>query len=174
MVGEIRDKETAEIAIQASLTGHLVFSTLHTNDSPGALTRLIEMGVEPFLVSSSVIGVMAQRLVRKLCNKCKEMYVPNEKLLSAIGVRDAGNIHLFRAKGCDKCKNKGYSGRLGIYELLTMSEELRSLVLERQSADVIRRAARKKGLRLLREDGIIKAIEGVTSIEEVFRVTTEY
>jgi len=173
MVGEIRDKETAEIAIQAALTGHLVFSTLHTNDSPGALTRLIDMGVEPFLVSSSVIGILAQRLVRKICKSCKEPYTPNEKTLKELGLAEIKEKNVFyHGKGCKNCKCTGYKGRIGIYELLIMSEKIREMVLERTSADVIRKAAQEAGMKVLREDGIKKALEGVTSIEEVIRATT--
>ncbi|MCX5749503.1 MAG: ATPase, T2SS/T4P/T4SS family [Candidatus Saganbacteria bacterium] len=173
MVGEIRDKETAEISIQAALTGHLVFSTLHTNDSSGALTRLIDMGVEPFLVSSSVIGIQAQRLVRKICKSCKESYTPSEKTLKDLGIEDTkGKIIFYRGKGCKNCKCTGYKGRIGIYELLIMNEKIRGLVLERNSVDAIRKAAQEAGMKTLREDGLKKAFDGVTSIEEVIRATT--
>lgn len=174
MVGEIRDKETAEIAIQAAMTGHLVFSTLHTNDAPGALTRLVDMGIEPFLISSSVIGILAQRLVRKICPSCKESYKPAEKILRELGIQDlSGKTVFYRGKGCKNCKNRGYKGRLGIFELLTTNERIRDMVLEKASADVIRRAAQEAGMKTLRQDGMLKVLDGTTSIEEVMRVTME-
>lgn len=174
MVGEIRDRETAEIAIQAAMTGHLVFSTLHTNDAPGALTRLTDMGIEPFLISSSVIGILAQRLVRKICPSCKESYKPTEKVLRELGIEDiSGKTVFYRGKGCKNCKNTGYKGRLGIFELLITDEKIRELVLEKASADVIKHAALEAGMKTLRQDGIRKALDGSTSIEEVMRVTME-
>ncbi len=174
MVGEIRDKETAEIAIQAAMTGHLVFSTLHTNDAPGALTRLVDMGIEPFLISSSVIGILAQRLVRKICPSCKEAYQPTEKMLRELGIQDlSGKKMFYRGKGCKNCKNRGYKGRLGIFELLVVNEKIRELVLEKTSADVVRKAAQEAGMKTLRQDGLMKALDGTTSIEEVIRVTME-
>ncbi len=174
MVGEIRDKETAEIAIQAAMTGHLVFSTLHTNDAPGALTRLVDMGIEPFLISSSVIGILAQRLVRKICPSCKESYQPTEKIVRELGIQDlSGKKMFYRGKGCKNCKNRGYKGRLGIFELLITSERIREMVLEKASADVIRKAAQESGMKTLRQDGLLKVFDGTTSIEEVMRVTME-
>ncbi len=170
LVGEIRDLETAEVAINASLTGHLVFSTLHTNDSSGASTRMLDMGVEPFLVSSSVEGVLAQRLVRRICKHCKEEYEPDRAALPPDFELDPG-MTLWRGKGCRECRNIGYAGRQGIYELLKMNEEIRELVVQRSSAGVIRDAARKNGLRLLREDGWDKVREGKTTPEEVVRVS---
>ena len=174
MVGEIRDRETAEIAIQAAMTGHLVFSTLHTNDAPGALTRLTDMGIEPFLISSSVIGILAQRLVRKICPSCKESYKPSEKVLRDLGIEDiSGKTVFYKGKGCKNCKNSGYKGRVGIFELLITNEKIRELVLEKASADVIRKAAQEAGMKTLRQDGLRKALDGTTSIEEVMRVTME-
>ncbi len=175
MVGEIRDYETAEIAIHASLTGHLVFSTLHTNDASGAITRLIDMGVEPYLVSSSVIAVLAQRLVRVICNNCKEPYTPSTDLLKEIGltVKNLENGFVFRGKGCSKCLNTGYLGRLGIYELLIIDGDIRDSILNKIDSSSIKKIARKKGMLTLREDGAQKVINGITTIEEVLRVTQE-
>ena len=174
LVGEIRDKETADIAIQAALTGHLVFSTLHTNDAPGALTRLIDMGVKPFLVASAVQAVMAQRLVRKLCTHCKEAYRPTDTELRMIGVQpsDLEGRNVYRAVGCEECSSKGYRGRVAVFELLEMSPELRDLAFNRASTLKIRAEARASGGMLtLQEDGIRKFLEGVTTIEEILRVT---
>ncbi len=171
MVGEIRDKETADIAIQASLTGHLVFSTLHTNDSTSSLTRLIDMGVEPFLISSSVIAILAQRLVRLICPKCKEKYAPSAEALSDLKL-DA-KIQLYRGKGCNNCRNTGFLGRVGIYELLVINEEIKNMVCAKQSANEIRKKAIAGGMRTLYEDGLGKVKKGLTTIEEVLRVTEE-
>ena len=171
MVGEIRDKETAEIAVQASLTGHLVFSTLHTNDAPSSLPRLIDMGVEPFLISTSVIGILAQRLVRVICKECKEKYDPPDALLKDLHIQ--GKAEFYRGKGCNICKGSGYAGRIGIYELLLMSEEIKRMIIARASTDQIRAEAHKEGMRYLRDDGIEKARKGITTIEEVLRVTEE-
>ncbi|MCG2711372.1 MAG: Flp pilus assembly complex ATPase component TadA [Candidatus Omnitrophica bacterium] len=173
MVGEIRDLETAEIAVQAALTGHLVLSTLHTNDSPTAFTRLVEMGIEPFLVSSSLLGVLAQRLVRKVCSKCKEEYVPAPKLLQTLGLGENfdPNQKFARGKGCSLCSKSGYKGRIGIYELLKASAPIQELVLNRASADDIREMACKQGMRTLRETAIEKLLTGETTAEEVMRVT---
>lgn len=169
MVGEVRDKETAEIAIQASLTGHLVFSTLHTNDAPSSLTRLIDMGVEPFKISSSVSGILAQRLVRKICPKCKETYMPSVDLLKDAGLPEGQGF--YRGKGCPGCKNTGFMGRIGIFEFLLINEEIKKLINERASADQIRKAAIKDGMKTLREDGLEKVRAGLTILEEVNRVT---
>lgn len=170
LVGEIRDRETAEVAINASLTGHLVFSTLHTNDSSGANTRLLDMGVEPFLVSSSIEGILAQRLVRKICPHCKEPYEPDRAALPADFEIKPGQT-LNRGRGCRECRQIGYKGRIGIYELLMMNDEIRELVIQRASAGAIQKAARRNGLRLLREDGWDKVRDGVTTPEEVLRVS---
>ncbi|MEW6008542.1 MAG: ATPase, T2SS/T4P/T4SS family [Candidatus Omnitrophota bacterium] len=171
MVGEIRDLETVEIAVHAALTGQLVFSTLHTNDAPGAITRMIDMGVEPFLIASSVIGVVAQRLVRVLCPDCKEAYKPSEQLLSSLGLAPGKDYKFFKARSCRHCYQMGYKGRIGIYEVMVMNEALRKLAISKASSDEVMREARKSGLVSLREDGLLKAINGITSIEEVLRVT---
>src|SRR5271155_654799 len=173
LVGEIRDLETAETAIQASLTGHLVFSTLHTNDAPSAITRLVDIGIQPFLVASSVLAIMAQRLVRKVCPKCKVRYEPPAHLLAGLGLRPeiAKKANFMRGKGCNHCNKKGYRGRQGIYELMTMTPQVREMAFKGESTQNVRKMARKQGMRTLFEDGIIKAIRGVTTIEEVLRIT---
>jgi type IV pilus assembly protein PilB len=173
LVGEIRDLETAETAIQASLTGHLVFSTLHTNDAPSAITRLVDIGIQPFLVASSVLAIMAQRLVRKVCPKCKVRYEPPAHLLAGLGLRPeiAKKANFMRGKGCNHCNKKGYRGRQGIYELMTMTPQVREMAFKGESTLNVRKMARKQGMRTLFEDGIIKAIRGITTIEEVLRIT---
>jgi type IV pilus assembly protein PilB len=175
MVGEIRDLETAEIAVQAALTGHLVFSTLHTNDSPTAFTRLMNMGVEPFLISSSLLGVLAQRLLRKVCEKCKEAYTPSDQLLKDMGLENkvGQNIKFTRGKGCKVCSQSGYKGRTGIYELLKVTPDIQEAVLKKASADDIRAIAVGQGLRTLRDAALEKLLLGQTSPEEVIRVTLE-
>jgi general secretion pathway protein E len=191
MVGEIRDRETAEIAIQASLTGHLVFSTVHTNDAAGAITRLVDMGVQPFLVASSVLALLAQRLVRRVCPTCRVLYSPTAEELTTLGVdvdafhRGAvpipalkGKVELprgkvFRAKGCPSCLDTGYTGRAGIYELLLMSDDVRSLALKNSDSTAVKRAAQNRGMRTLRQDGALKVLAGITTIEEVLMVTAE-
>ena len=170
MVGEIRDRETAEIAIQASLTGHMVLSTLHTNDAPSALTRLIDMGVEPFLASSSLSAVLAQRLVRVICPRCKEAYSPNE---TEAGYFDSPPKELFRGKGCDYCNETGYYGRQAIFELLIITDEVRHLISEKADAQSIRASAVQGGMASLRQDGLEKALTGVTTVGEVLRVTSK-
>ncbi len=172
LIGEIRDTETAEIAIQASLTGHLVFSTLHTNDAPSAMTRLLDMGVEPFLISTSVRAVLAQRLVRRICPSCRTPYRPTQDELSRVGILP-GSLPggtLFRGGGCPSCLETGYKGRQGIYELFVLDDEIAHLVNTREDAATIREAGRKKGMRTLIDDGRRKVLEGVTTIEEVLRV----
>ena len=171
MVGEVRDRETAEIAIQAALTGHLVFSTLHTNDAAGALTRLIDMGAEPFLISSSVIGIVAQRLVRTICPSCKEEWTPGEPILQEIGIESRGRLNLYKGKGCKSCKNTGYKGRIGVFELLIVDDKIRELILSRTSSSIIKKEAEKVGMKTLRADGIDKIISGITTIDEVIRAT---
>ncbi len=175
LVGEIRDRETANNAVQASLTGHLVLSTIHTNDAAGAFPRLIDMGVEPFLVASSLLGVVAQRLVRRLCKHCKAPHVPTDaQLLDLQITRDElGVPHVWKAVGCDQCNRLGYSGRLAIYELLVSSEALHALIISNADAGQIKKAAVAAGMKTLREDGITKAIAGLTTFEEVLRVTRE-
>jgi len=172
MVGEIRDAETAKIAVEAALTGHLVLSTLHTNDASGALPRLIDMGVEPFLVASSVGGIIAQRLVRRICSGCKVQIDPSASMLKAINM-EGKDVTLYKGEGCRGCNGSGYKGRAGIYEVLTVNEEIRELVVDNASADRIRNVAMKDGMKTLRLDGIDKALEGITTVEEVLRVTAE-
>jgi general secretion pathway protein E len=173
LVGEIRDLETAEISIQASLTGHLVFSTLHTNDAPSAVTRLQDMGVEPYLLSSVLEGVLAQRLVRRICQVCRVADTPSPSDIEALGIEADPHTKLFRGKGCDECRGTGYRGRTGIYELFAITEDVRSLILRRASSREIRRLAIESGMVTLRQDGWSRAVEGVTTIEEVLRVTQE-
>ncbi|MCP3871737.1 MAG: type II secretion system ATPase GspE [Desulfobacteraceae bacterium] len=175
LIGEIRDLETAEIAIQSALTGHLVFSTLHTNDSAGAITRLIDLGIEPYLISSSVNTVIAQRLVRVLCNECKEQFQiePSHiKSLNGSGEKFIGE-YIYRPKGCSKCFNTGYLGREAIFEIMLMDNDLKSLVLETSDANQIKEAALKSNMKTLRQDGMLKVLKGITSIGEVLRVTQE-
>ena len=173
MVGEVRDEETASMAIQSSLTGHLVFSTLHTNDASGAISRLLDFGVEPYLVSSSLICVLAQRLVRRVCDNCKEPYIPQAHELRELGLGNDNydGSHFYLGSGCDKCFNTGYRGRVGIYELLMITENIREMVYQKQSAGVIKKIAIEEGLQTLRMDGARKSVEGSTTIAEVLRVT---
>jgi general secretion pathway protein E len=172
MVGEIRDRETAEIAIQAALTGHLVFATLHTNDAGSAATRLIDMGIEPFLVASSVIGILAQRLTRKICDRCKKPYSATPELLKSLGITTNG-VTFYRGEGCSACKNTGYRERVGIYELIEMHEAIRTLIIAKASSSAITSAAVQAGFKTLRQEGLLKVAAGVTSVEEVLRVTQE-
>ncbi len=172
MVGEIRDRETAEIAIHAALTGHLVFATLHTNDAAGATTRLIDMGIEPFLISSSVIGILAQRLARKICSRCGKPYASTPDLLRSLGVSDR-NATFFRGEGCPACKNTGYQGRVAVFELMAMNETIRNCIIAKASSSSIRAAAAQSGFKTLRQEGLIKAAAGITTVEEVLRVTQE-
>jgi len=173
MIGEIRDLETAEIAVNASLTGHLVFSTLHTNDAPSAVTRLIDIGVKPFLVASSTRAIMAQRLVRKICDKCKEPYEPKESELRLLGpaAKHLAQAQLFHGKGCPDCTFTGYRGRMGIYEIFQIDDQVRHLIFEKVGAAELRGRARELGMRTLREDGLRKVVAGLTTLEEVLRVT---
>jgi general secretion pathway protein E len=173
LVGEIRDLETADIAIQASLTGHLVFSTLHTNDAPGAITRLQDMGVEPYLLSSVLEGVLAQRLLRRICDACRVADTPTRSDLLALGIDVAAPPVLHRGRGCPECRGTGYRGRTAIYELFVVTEDVRSLILRRASTREIRRHAIEAGMGTLRMDGWRKIREGVTTVEEVLRVTQE-
>ncbi|MCD6319124.1 MAG: type II secretion system ATPase GspE [Candidatus Desulfofervidaceae bacterium] len=169
MVGEIRDRETAEIAIQASLTGHLVLSTLHTNDASSAITRLIEMGIEPFLVASSLIGIIAQRLVRVICPYCKEEYFPSEAEKAYF--TNSEPRCLYRGKGCEKCKHTSYLGRTGVFEILVVDKDLRTMITERSDSQSIKQQAIIKGMKTLRMDGLNKVLKGITTLEEVLRVT---
>ena len=173
LVGEMRDLETVEIAVQASLTGHLVFSTVHTNDAPSTFTRLTDMGVEPFLIASSVIAVQAQRLVRVLCRTCKEPYQASPIQLRQLGIADGKMQTLYAPKGCGDCSGLGYAGRKGIFEMLAVTDGIRDLVMAKANASEIRRAALKEGMSTLRGDGARKVLEGLTSIEEVLRVTQD-
>ncbi|MCK5552718.1 MAG: Flp pilus assembly complex ATPase component TadA, partial [Deltaproteobacteria bacterium] len=175
MIGEVRDLETGEIAIQASLTGHLVFSTLHTNDSAGAITRLIDMGIEPFLASSSLNAIMAQRLIRIVCPDCRQRYSPSEEELREIGIDSKGAVTkpVYRANGCENCLGTGYRGRTGIFELLVLEDDIRSLILKSYDTNTIKKSAINKGMLTLRQDGAKKVLKGITTIEEVVRVTQE-
>ena len=171
MIGEIRDKETAEIAIQASLTGHLVFSTLHTNDAPSALTRLADMGIEPYLLASSILGVVAQRLVRSICPDCKDEYTPTDDEWEDLGLSNSSKINLYVGKGCPLCYGTGYKGRIGIYELMPIESEIKSQVLKSQDAQEIRRIAVSNGMIPLFDKGVQLVIEGLTTSAELLRVT---
>ena len=175
MVGEIRDLETAEIAVQSALTGHLIFSTLHTNDAAGAVTRLVDMGIKPYLVASTVQCVMAQRLVRTICPSCREAHKPSEEEIAVLSL-DAGqskDFELYKGRGCSACSNTGFKGRMGIYELLVMNDRLRELVLENTPSTVLCKKAREFGMRTLKEDGVEKVKRGYTTIEEILRVTQD-
>jgi general secretion pathway protein E len=174
MLGEIRDLETAVTAIQSALTGHLVFSTLHTNDAPSSITRLINMGVEPFLISASLVGVMAQRLVRMICEHCKEQYEPSAAIIKKWGLANRKGTVLFRGKGCEYCKGTGFRGRTGLYELLVCDDEIREMIINNASHTQLRKKAQEKGMRLLSEDGLAKALAGMTTLEEVARVCEEH
>jgi general secretion pathway protein E len=171
LVGEIRDAETAEIAIQAALTGHLVFSTLHTNDAAGAVTRLIDMKIEPFLISSSVMAILAQRLVRVLCKECRESYEITPAEIEELELKTSVGATVYRARGCETCFNTGYLGRKAIYELLLVDDEIRQLIMKNTDAATIKAAAMQRGMRTLRQDGADNVLQGITSVEEVVRVT---
>lgn len=171
MVGEIRDPETAEIAIQAALTGHLVFSTVHTNDAAGAITRLLDMGIENFLISSALLGVLAQRLVRVICEECKELAILNPALLKEMGAWAKPGLKTYHGKGCKHCSFTGYRGRAGIYELLVVDDTIRGLILAKANAQTIRKTARNGGMHCLRDDGWKKVLRGITTVEEILRVT---
>ena len=175
MVGEIRDKETAEIAIQASLTGHFVFATIHTNDAPGALTRLIDMGVEPFLVSSSLLAVLAQRLIRKVCPKCVQYHVPTPLELENIGLEGNifGGAKIAKANGCHECGGTGYKGRMVVHELMHIDDGIRNLIMEKSDASLIKKAAQANGMITLRQNGIQKVLEGATTPVELVAVTQD-
>jgi len=176
MVGEIRDLETAEIAVQASLTGHMVLSTLHTNDAPAAIVRLSDMGVEPFLISASVIAVVAQRLARKLCEKCKEPMLPPPELMRRLGVKEAEfeDATFFRPVGCDHCNQRGYKGRTGVYEMLTLNEEVGEMIVRRAPVSEVAQVAIAAGMTTLLKDGMTKARQGQTSLDEVLRVVSTH
>ncbi|MFH1857253.1 MAG: type II secretion system ATPase GspE [Candidatus Omnitrophota bacterium] len=173
LVGEIRDFETATIAIQASLTGHLIFSTLHTNDAAGAVTRLIDMGVKPYLIASTVQAILAQRLVRKICSSCKKVYKPNEEELILCGLKkeNVKNTTFYRGAGCNECSNTGYRGRIPIFELLVVTDRIRNLFFEKISSTLIKEKGRQEGMHSLREDGVKKVLMGITTFSEILRVT---
>ena len=173
LVGETRDIETAQIAIQASLTGHLVFTTLHTNDSTGAVTRLVDMGIEPFLISASLECILAQRLIRKICTNCRTAYEPNEHVLASLGlgIHDIGDKNFYYGKGCEACNNTGYKGRKGIYELLKISDPIREMINDRAPGVLLRQKAIELGMTTLREDGLRSIYDGLTTIEEVVKYT---
>jgi len=173
LVGEIRDLETAQIAVQASLTGHLVFSTLHTNDAPSAIARLLDLGLEPFLVTATLEAVIGQRLVRRICENCKEEFHPTEEMLMELDLKpeDVEGRPFFYGKGCDYCNNTGYRGRLGIFELMVLNDDIRDLIMQHASTNVLRQAARKHGMRTLRESGLLAIQDGLTTIEEVVKET---
>jgi type IV pilus assembly protein PilB len=171
MVGEIRDRETAQIAVESALTGHLVLSTLHTNDAPGAITRLIEMGIEPFLVSSAIDCVVAQRLARTLCSHCKRRTILSAEVLRDHGFGAHADVEGYEPVGCARCGGSGYKGRLGLYEVMQLTEEIRTLAIQRASADQIAEVAVAQGMRRLRDDGLEKVRRGLTSVAEVARVT---
>ncbi len=176
MVGEIRDTETVQMAIHASLTGHLVFSTLHTNDAPSVITRLIDMGVEPFLIASAIEAILAQRLVRCICPKCKYEYIPTDECLREAGIskEESKGKKFFRGSGCEHCNNSGYKGRSGIFELLILDEDIRSLILDKVPIARLREQAVKNGMRTLREDGLRKVFSGQTTLEELVEITSAY
>jgi general secretion pathway protein E len=174
MIGEMRDAETAEIAVQSALTGHLVLSTLHTNDAPGSIMRLLDMGVQDYLLTSAVVAIQAQRLVRTLCTECREKYTPAEELVERLGLRrfsEGEQVTLHRPVGCDACGGTGFTGRIAIVEILRMSDQIRDLVLKRCDVGDIARAAAEQGMVTMRDDGLAKAAAGLTTIEEVLRVT---
>ncbi|HDM37703.1 MAG TPA: type II/IV secretion system protein, partial [Candidatus Omnitrophica bacterium] len=175
MVGEIRDKETASIAIQAALTGHLIFSTLHTNDAPGAVTRLIDMGIKPYLVASTVQAVLAQRLVRRICDSCKEPYQPTPEELQALNLdeRDISKVTFYKGRGCPECNKTGYKGRIAIFELFIMNDQLREMVFEVRSSTEMKNKAVELGMKTLKGDGKRKVLRGITTISEVMRVVQE-
>jgi type IV pilus assembly protein PilB len=176
LVGEIRDLETAEIAVEASLTGHLVFSTLHTNDAPSTVTRLLDMGIEPFLASATLHSVVAQRLVRTICKHCKEAYTPSEDELMQVNLtpEDIEGRQLYYGRKCDHCNNTGHRGRCAVYEIMKIDAKMRELIMGRKSTEVIRVEAQTSGMRTLRESGILRILDGQTTIQEVVRETLAF
>ena len=173
MVGEIRDLDTAAMAIQASLTGHLVLTTLHTNDAPGAVTRLIDMGVEPFLISSTLVGVLAQRLIRRVCSSCRTEYVPDDKVLQLMGLtrEDVGERKFWYGKGCEYCNNTGYKGRAGLFELLRITPAVQQMINKRLPTGAIRQKAVEEGMASMRQHGVRCILDGLTTPEEVLKYT---
>jgi len=174
LVGEIRDLETAEIAAQASLTGHVVFTTLHTNDAPGSIARLLDLGVEPFLITATVEGIVAQRLIRKICDNCKTAFEPNDVQLTKLGLSadDIKGKKIYYGRGCERCNGTGYRGRTGIFEVMTFNEEIRNLIMNRASTNILRVAAQKAGMRLLRDNGLAAIYDGITTLDEVVKETS--
>jgi len=171
MLGEIRDAETARIAVQAALTGHLVLSTLHTNDAPASITRLVNIGVEPYLISAAVNAVLAQRLIRKICQHCKEEFEPSPDMKEFLMLQGFTSGKTWRGKGCDRCRKTGYAGRLGIYELMVMDDSLRDVITRNPDVTQLRKLCRERGLVTLRQDGFDKAMKGLTTVDEILRVT---
>jgi type IV pilus assembly protein PilB len=173
LVGEIRDHETAKIAVEASLTGHLVFSTLHTNDAPSSIARLLDLGLEPFMVTAAIEGIVAQRLVRKICPKCKTEYSPTEEQLLELDLKpeEVSGKTFYFGKGCENCNKTGYKGRQGLYEIMVLDDDMRDQIVKQASTQVLRAEARKRGMRPLRQSGLMAIFDGVTTIEEVVRET---
>jgi type II secretory ATPase GspE/PulE/Tfp pilus assembly ATPase PilB-like protein len=171
MLGEIRDQETAHVAVQAALTGHLVLSTLHTNDAPSSITRLINIGLEPFLVCEAVNGVLAQRLIRRLCLNCKVLEAPSEEIREFLSMQSFDANEVWVAKGCDKCRQTGYAGRVGIYEMLAIDDQVRDIISRNPNVSEFRRLCIERGMVTLRQDGMRKVVSGLTTIPEVLRVT---
>jgi len=173
MVGEIRDLETAEISAQASLTGHIVFTTLHTNDAPSSIARLLDLGIEPFLVTATLEGIVAQRLVRKICEGCKTSFEPSESQLMELGLSpsDIKGKKFYYGSGCSRCNNTGYRGRTGIFEIMTFNDEIRELIMNHASTNILRTASQRAGMRLLRENGLTAIYDGLTTIDEVVKET---
>jgi len=173
LIGEVRDLETAQISVQASLTGHLVFTTLHTNDAPSAIARLLDLGLEPFLVTATLEAIVAQRLVRRICGNCKTDYRPTEEQLFELQLRpeEVGDRVFHYGKGCDYCNNTGYRGRLGIFEIMVLDDALRDMIMKRASTSVLRREAVKRGMRTLRDSGLMAIYDGVTTLDEVVKET---
>jgi type IV pilus assembly protein PilB len=174
LVGEIRDLETAEIAAQASLTGHIVFTTLHTNDAPSSIARLLDLGVEPFLITATLEGIIGQRLVRKICENCKTPFQPSEAQLMELQLTldEVKGKKFYYGRGCDKCNNTGYRGRTGIFEIMIFTDEIRDLVMQQSSTSVLRAAGRKAGMKLLRDNGLAAIYDGITTIDEVIKETS--
>jgi type IV pilus assembly protein PilB len=175
LVGEVRDLETAQIAIQASLTGHLVFTTLHTNDAPSSILRLVDLGVETFLLTATLEAIVAQRLVRRVCSKCRETYAPTEEQLMELNLKpeDVRGKTFSRGKGCDHCNRTGYKGRMALFEIMVLDETLRELIMQQANTAVLRAEARKRGMRTLREIGLLSIYDGQTTIDEVVRETID-
>jgi type IV pilus assembly protein PilB len=173
LVGEVRDLETAQIAIQASLTGHLVFTTLHTNDAPSSIARLLDLGVEGFLLTATLEAIVAQRLARRICTQCKEEFMPSEEQLMELGLRasEVGGRTFYRGKGCERCNRSGYKGRLAVFEIMVMNDDMRELIMQQASTAVLRHEARKRGMRTLRECGMLSIYDGQTTIDEIVRET---